>query len=91
MMNCPNCRKPFALESNEKFQCETCGWFEYVDDEWHTCEAPEPTPPSEPSPAALEPSPAALEPDPVEHEPTPVPQVKEYLGGLLTITEVDNE
>ena len=55
--------------------------------------------PSEPDPAALEPNPAALEPNPAALEPDPAAQkpdtnrrdrsVKKYLGGLLTVTEVD--
>lgn len=104
-MNCPNCQQPFALESNGKFHCETCGWFKNVGDpnpEWHTCEAPEPTRTPEPNPAALDPDPAKLEPGPVVNEPGPVvnepgpitepqpePQVKEYFGGKVTFTEVD--
>ena len=53
----------------------------------------------EPDPAALEPDPAALEPDPAALEPNPAAQepdtnrsdlsVKKYLGGLFTVTEVD--
>lgn len=90
-MNCPNCQLPFALEHNGKFHCETCGWFENVggpDPEWHVCEAPEPTQSPEPDPAALEPDPAALEPGP-DPEPDPEPRVKKYLGGILTVTEID--
>ncbi|KKN29768.1 hypothetical protein LCGC14_0840660 [marine sediment metagenome] len=41
------------------------------------------------NPAALEPDPAAHEPDPAAHEPGPNCSVKKYLGGLLTVTEVD--
>lgn len=88
MMNCPNCKNPFALESGGKFHCETCGWFENVGDpnpEWHTCEAPEPETPPEPDPPR--------EPDPSDHgpgpEPDPEPQVTEYFGGIVTVTEVD--
>jgi len=51
---------------------------------------PEPDPPAlEPDPAALEPDPAAREPDPAAEEPTPDNVTKSYLGGLLTVTEVD--
>ena len=101
-MDCPNCKKPFVAERGDKFQCVDCGWFEKVDNEWRNCEGPAPEPESpptpepeparrDPSPAALEPDPAALEPDPATQEPSPEPQanVKEYLGGLITITEVD--
>jgi len=48
----------------------------------------EPVTPPEPDPARLEPDPAALEPDPSALEPDPS-CVKSYLGGLVTITEVD--
>lgn len=95
-MNCPNCKNPFAFESGGKFHCDTCGWFEDVGDpnpEWHTCEAPEPKHAPEPSPAALDPVPAALDPDRAIQEPTPEPdpepQVKKYLGGIVTVTEID--
>ncbi|MBA7633998.1 hypothetical protein ES703_41569 [subsurface metagenome] len=100
-MKCPNCKQPFADERAGKFFCSTCGWLEKIDKEWKSCEAPppgespapqepepEPEPTPEPSPAALEPSPAALEPDPAANEPSP-DHVKKYLGGLITITEVD--
>ncbi len=51
---------------------------------------PEPDPAAlEPDPAALEPDPAALGPDPAAQEPDPNRSVKKYLGGLITITEVD--
>jgi len=87
-MNCPNCKNPFAFESGGKHHCDTCGWFEFVDDEWHTCEAPEPATPPEPAPPEPEPprEPAPPEPEP-GHEPGP--QVKEFLGGIVTFTEVD--
>lgn len=101
-MNCPNCQIPFTLESNGKFHCETCGWFENVGDpnpEWHICEAPEPAQVPEPDPAKLEPDPANFEPDPANLEPDPAnleldqgPQIikiKEYFGGIVTFTEVD--
>jgi len=95
-MNCPNCKVPCVEEKNEKFFCVTCGWFEKVDREWVACEAPEPEPEripeSEPEPEPepeLEPDPAALEPDPAALEPDPARSVKKYLGGLITITEVD--
>ena len=58
---------------------------------------PVPTALDEPDPAALEPDPAAQEPDPAETleetqakvNPPGVHNVKKYLGGLLTVTEVD--
>ena len=99
-MPCPNCRKPFVVEQDGKGQCFDCGWFVYSDGVWKVCKEPSPEPEpasepdpakTEPDPAALEPDPAALEPDPAKHEPSPVPQanVKEYLGGLVTVTEID--
>lgn len=74
-MNCPNCKNPFAFKSDGKHRCDSCGWFEYVDDEWQTCEAPEPATPPAPAPPAP--------------EPKPEPQVKDFLGGIVTVTEVD--
>lgn len=60
---------------------------------------PEPEPvqetSSEPDPAKRDPCPASLEPDPAELEPDPAALepdpscVKSYLGGLVTVTEVD--
>lgn len=56
---------------------------------------PEPEPTPEPDPAAHEPDPAEHEPDPAAHEPNPAAEepspdhVKKILGGLITITEVD--
>ncbi len=102
-MKCPNCQLPIVEEKAEKIFCSTCGWFERVGKEWKGCEAPEPEPERtpepepepepepkpEPEPAALEPDPAAHEPDPAAHEPGPDCSVKKYLGGFLTITEVD--
>ena len=53
----------------------------------------------EPNPAKLEPDPAAHEPDPAALEPGPAAQephtncsdhsVKKFLGGILTVTDVD--
>lgn len=45
----------------------------------------------EPDPAERDPGPAAHEPDPAKTEPEPTHSVKKYLGGLLTVTEVDDE
>jgi len=101
-MNCPNCKQPFAEERPPKFLCSVCGWLEKIGKEWENCEAPESPPPQE-SPTAQElepePEPAAHEPDPAAHEPDPAApepdtnlsdlSVKKYLGGLLTVTEVD--
>ncbi len=98
-MNCPNCQLPIVEEKDEKIFCSSCGWFEKVGKEWQGCEAPEPEPERtpepepepkpEPVPAAQEPDPAALEPSPAAQEPGPNCSVKKYLGGLLTVTEVD--
>ena len=94
-MKCPNCTMPFVEEKAPKFLCSTCGWLELDGEEWKKADAPESPPPGEspppqePEPAAQEPDPAALEPDPAALEPDPNPKVKKILGGLITITEVD--
>jgi len=96
-MKCPNCGLPFTEEKDPKFFCSTCGWLERDGKEWKKADAPESPPPGEspppqepePEPAAQEPDPAALEPDPAALEPDPNPKVKKILGGLVTITEVD--
>ena len=96
-MNCPNCKQPFIEERPPKFLCSACGWLEKTDKEWKNCEAPPPgesPTPQEPEPAAHEPDPAAHEPDSAAHEPEPVAyepdsKVKSYLGGLLTVTEIE--
>ena len=97
-MNCPNCKQPFTEERPPKFLCSACGWLEKNDKEWKNCEAPESPPPlgespppQEPDPPP-EPDPATHEPDPAAHEPDPGysdRSVKSYLGGLITVTEVD--
>ena len=90
-MKCPNC--PMSLsEQGGKYHCEVCGWFENVDGDWHVCEAPESIPAPEPEPEPVletEPGPG-LEPVEQESGPAPEPesQVKKYLGGIVTITEV---
>lgn len=101
-MKCPNCSQPFIEEHPPKFLCSTCGWLEKIDKEWKICEVPESPPPQEPEPEPEpvrellpEPDPAAHEPNPAELEPNPAAleldpnSVKSYLGGLITITEVD--
>ncbi len=92
-MPCPNCKKPFVVEQDDKANCFDCGWFVKVDNEWRVYSELAPAPAPEPSPAALEPDPAALEPDPAALEPAPAElpdsNVKSYFGGLFTITEVD--
>jgi uncharacterized Zn finger protein (UPF0148 family) len=87
-MKCPNCEQPFAEERAGKFQCAACGWFEKIDKEWKSCEAPppgespapqepEPDPIPEPESAAHEPDPAANEPDPAANEPDPAAEKKQ--------------
>jgi hypothetical protein len=102
-MKCPNCQKLFVKEQAGKFQCEDCGWFEKVDDEWRVCEPPSPEPEPEPQPpepaGPQPPEPAGLEPpepagpqppDPTGPQPPePERKVKKILGGFITITEVD--
>jgi len=93
-MKCPNCPRSLT-EQGGKFHCEDCGWFENVGDpnpEWHTCEAPEPVP--EPTPAP-EPDPAhsaeTLEDIQASVNPPGVHNVKKILGGIVTVTEIDDE
>lgn len=84
-MKCPNCTKKLS-EQGDKYHCEDCGWFENVDGEWHVCEAPAPEPEPEP-----EPTPEIKQQHEPEIKTKPEPQVKSYLGGIVTVTEVENE
>ena len=95
-MQCPNCKKPFVVEQGGKYHCSDCGWFEKVENEWRVCEAPGPAPEPKPEPKP-EPQPEHTpepesgpepEPGPVRG-PEPESKVKEYLGGIVTVTEVD--
>lgn len=86
-MNCPNCRKPFALEHDGKYKCDDCGWFECIEGEWHSCETPEPQLRPEPK---LPPVPKPVEPDPKLVD-MPAKVTKEYLGGLMTVTYMEND
>ena len=90
-MKCPNCNVEFSENRDKAFHCESCGWLTEIDGQWHPCQEPavivDPDPPkAEPKP---EPKPEREpEPDP---EPEPVTQVKSYLGGLVTVTEVEDD
>lgn len=104
MMMCPSCQKLFVREQEGACFCESCGWLTQVDGEWHSCKEPfiPKDPPTLPEPVPAEPDPPGP-PDPsppnerplaktLEPEPrTPEPKVKTYLGGLLTVTECNDE
>ena len=86
-MQCPNCGVEFSENRDKAFHCETCGWLTEIDGQWHPCQEPakliEPaSPDAEPTP---EPTP---EPQP---EPEPVTKVKSLFGGLVTVTEVEDD
>lgn len=86
---CPNCNAEFFEQRETCFHCRDCGWFKNVDGEWHSCSEPpklvDPKP--EPEPMPPEPEPPKSE----EPEPEPEPAVKEYLGGLITVTVEDED
>jgi hypothetical protein len=101
-MNCVNCDSEFIEQRGAAYRCSTCGWLTQVDGKW--CSCPEPPLVPEPKmsvpdvPASAEPVP---EPEPAEQlsdsQPTrdrldhkPQPTVHEYLGGLVTVTEIDD-
>ncbi len=82
---CPNCKILFIESVGDKFRCEKCGWLTEVDGEWIPCDPPleqEVTPGLEPE--------GQPDPEP-EIKPKAEPKVKSYLGGLLTVTEVDED
>jgi hypothetical protein len=99
---CPNCGVEFAEHRETAYFCETCGWLTQVDGKWVPC--PEPARPAEPGPQPIEPI-VPVPPEPgrgMEPEndddatPTPNParlnsNVRSYLGGLVTVTEEEDE
>ena len=93
MKNCPNCDVEFSENRDKAFLCDACGWLTEIDGQWHPCKEPpkqvEPDPPkAEPKP---EPGPLLPELTP-EPEPGPAPgRVKNFLGGLVTVTEVEDD
>jgi len=91
-MNCPNCREPFVRNVDRSFLCETCGWLTEIDGVWRPCHAPpEPDLPEPDLPEPEPPEPEPPEPEPPEPDPDPSPKVTSYLGGLLTVTEIDDD
>lgn len=96
---CPNCDKEFIERNDTAFHCEDCGWFKNVDGEWHSC--PEPPIDKEPDPEELnvpaQSGPVLInEPDKFNGEAhnkqdRPDPLVREYLGGLVTVTTDEDE
>jgi len=86
LANCPNCRKQFVDERAGAFCCDVCGWFIQTDGEWIPWSEPEPLEPEPPEPEPPEPEP----PEPLLRDVDPGPKVTSYLGGLLTVTEVDD-
>jgi hypothetical protein len=91
-MNCPNCNKEFVEQRDKAYRCADCGWLTQVDGKWVTC--PEPLKleavlnPPEPKPI---PEPKPKDPEPEFFPAEPELCVKRYLGGLITVTEVEDE
>ena len=96
---CPNCSTEFAEHRETAYRCESCeSWFTNVDGDWHEC--PEPAKPAEPSPPE---PPKPKEPTlsgPVKEKngnsltddrPAVKPNVRSKLGGLITITEIEDD
>jgi len=98
---CPNCSKEFVEQRDGCFRCSDCGWLRKIDGKWHSC--PEPVKPADVSPPAepklkevvpAPPGPVPAEPD--EHSlngqvgdrPS---NVRSYLGGLVTVTETEDD
>jgi hypothetical protein len=80
---CPNCKGEFSEHRETCYFCPECqSWFKNVDGSWRSC--PEPVKPADPPP----PEPPKLEDPP---EPEPEPAVRSYLGGLVTVEEIDDE
>lgn len=99
-MNCPNCNAVFIEHRDTAYHCVHCGWFRNVDGKWVTC--PEPVKVTDP-PIKKEPLPAepvrkeqpvdpALLPEPGKSGDNSVAEeVREYFGGRITVTVVDDE
>ena len=102
MQTCPNCQTEFTEHRETAFYCKECAkWFTLIDKTWHTC--PEPSDPKEEipiDPASSGPVPESesgndraksksdrdRQPAIEDAEPN---NVKSYLGGLLTVTTVE--
>ena len=87
MKNCPNCGIEFSEKREKAFHCESCGWLTEIDGQWHPCQ--EPAVIVDPDPPKAEPKP---EPEPERTASTlPVTQVKSLFGGLVTVTEIEDD
>ena len=101
-MQCPNCSVEFAEHRETAWRCETCGWLRQVDGTWHTCLEP----PIQEEPVVQDvpvPETKPAEPE-VDNQPTKtgdrlpapghglqLPIITSYLGGYVTVTEIDDE
>lgn len=79
-MRCPNCRILFVKKKAGKFLCRRCGWFEKVGKEWQSRGEPEPVSPVDTR---------ARDIAGRYVKRSPEPKIRKILGGLVTITEVD--
>lgn len=95
-MICPNCNKEFIEHRETAYLCEDCGWLTQVDDKWIVCPEPvkpvDPELPEEPLPAAV---PVRVEqpvqPEQLESSRGADRRCREYLGGIVTVTEIEDE
>ena len=103
MQACPNCQTEFTEHRETAFYCSECAkWFTLIDKTWHTC--PEPSNRKEEIPIVPAPSGPVSESESDENDrETSIPDrdrqpdiedaepdnVKSYLGGLLTVTTVE--
>jgi hypothetical protein len=91
---CPNCEQEFVEHFENYYRCSECGWFQYIDDQWRSVPAPKRV--KEPPPPEPEP-PQPPDPDPHHNRNPPDDDlitddgVREYLGGLITVEEYDDE
>lgn len=85
IMQCPNCEQEFSEHFENYFRCSDCGWFQYIDDQWRS--VPEPKRISEPD----LPEPEPPQPPQPSQPPDPEPNLREYLGGLVTVEIEDYE
>ncbi len=97
---CPNCSNEFIEQRETACHCQACGWLKQIDGKWMTC--PEPAkpkdaePPTEPKPiertvpASPGPVPAEPDDDDAQSQTQDRPSnVRSYLGGLVTVTEIE--
>ena len=81
-VRCPNCRSLFVKKQKGMYFCSICGWFEKVGKEWQNRGEPEPVSPVAPQSRDIAGKYAKCSPE-------PEPEIRKILGGLVTITEVD--